>query len=205
MAENTVRLRATCEVWDSVGCGAVEAEHSGLGSGDIVEVPREHARHLINKGGYVMLTEPVMIARGAPKMALVKHRTDPFCSPGGGVSVGDGVFLVPEESVQPLADHGFDLVKDERGRPVPVHEAPDPREEAVSKATDALHGMQQTLVARDQEIARHKAHIGELDKALSAAAEQNVILQAHVDELTKPADPALDKAKADEKATKNGK
>jgi hypothetical protein len=48
----TVKLRATHTFWDPcVGCGDKAYQHV---PGDLVEVPIDHARHLIAKGGYVI-------------------------------------------------------------------------------------------------------------------------------------------------------
>ena len=191
MAEDTVKLRATVPVWDAVGIGAQKADHYGLGSGDVVDVPREHAQHLLRQGGYVMATEPVMVQHLRVPMVLIKHKSDPFCTPGAAEPLGDGTFLIPADQADAYSDHGFELVKDERGRPVPVNAAPDPRDIAAAKATDALAGMTATLSSRDREIAQMSARIAELDSALSAAAETNVGMQAQIDELM--AEPKAEK------------
>ncbi len=190
MAENTVRLRAANEVWDSVGCGPVAAEHFGYGSGDVVDVPREHAHALLKTGGYVMAEQPTS-TRVVAGMSLIRYkdwdddfRRDP---PAGADEVGPNRFVTEDSHAAVLCEsHGYEIVRDGRGVPIPVASTPDPRDLAVDQAKGAIQGMTATLSARDQEIARLRAHIGELDKALSAAAEQNLILQAHVDELTEP-------------------
>lgn len=120
----------------TAGFGQDEANHGvkryRVGSDGILRVPPEVASHLLDRGGFALVSPPTAIAErgnpdGASAGSLVRlhHDAASGCSYRGREYWGDenGDIIVPAVAVAELAGHGFGPAAD-RNSPLDAAERP---------------------------------------------------------------------------------